>query len=87
MMEEQDKKRKKDFHQYELEKEHKRREDLKKLDEAERKKKEAEHEEEIKKLRKHEKMHEPVSSRNYHLIIFKGKQINRLLFGCFQSFV
>lgn len=61
MMEEQDKTRKKDFHQYELEKEHKRREDLRKLDEAERKKKEAEHEEEMKKLRKHEKMHEPVS--------------------------
>ena len=64
MMEEQDKKRKKDFHQYELEKEHKRREELKKLDEAERKKKEAEHQEEMKKLRKHEKMHEPVSYIN-----------------------
>jgi len=61
MMEEQDKKRRKDFHQYELEKEHKRREDMKKLNDEERKKKEHEHEEELKKLRKHEKMHQPGS--------------------------
>ena len=68
MMEEQDKKRRKDFHQYELEKEHKRREDMKKLNDEERKKKEHEHEEELKKLRKHEKMHQPVS--NFHSCLY-----------------
>ena len=78
MMEEQDKKRREDFHKYELEKEHKRREEMKNLSEEDKKKKEAEHEEELKKLRKHEKMHEPVC--NYTLSHFKVPCISRLSF-------
>ena len=61
MMEEQDKKRREEFHKYEMEKEHKRREDMKNLSEEERKMKEHEHEEQLKNLRKHEKMHQPVN--------------------------
>ena len=59
MMEEQDKKRKEDFKNYELEKEHERRQKLANMTEEERKKEEQKHKEEHDKP--HEKMHEPVS--------------------------
>ena len=65
MMEEHDKKRRDDFKKYELDKEHKRRVELKKLDEKQRKKKEEEHKEEVEKHHKHPKMHEPVSDTFY----------------------
>ena len=60
LLEEQDAKRKTEFHNYELDKEHKRREELKKFNEDERKAKEKEFEEEMKNLKKHDKMHQPV---------------------------
>lgn len=61
MMEDQDKKRKEDFHKYEMEKEHNRRAELNKLPAEEKKKKEVAHEEELKQVKKHEKMHQPGS--------------------------
>ena len=59
-LDELDKKRRGDFKDYEMQKEHEKREELKKLDEEERKKKEREYEEMEKKHKQHPKVHHPV---------------------------
>lgn len=60
-LDELDKKRRTEFHNYELEKEHERRGHLKGLDENERKQEEQKYEEMQKKHKDHPQMHHPVS--------------------------
>ena len=60
-LDEIDKKRRGEFKEYEMAKEHERQEELKKLNEEERKKAEQQYEELEKKHKDHPKVHHPVS--------------------------
>ena len=62
-LDELDKKRRGEFKEYEMQKEHERQAELKRLNEEERKKKEQEYEEMQKKHKQHPKVHHPVRKK------------------------
>lgn len=64
-LDELDKKRREEFKEYEMQKEHERQEELKKLPEEEKKKAEETYEEQQKKHREHPKLHHPVRPHIY----------------------
>lgn len=69
-LDELDKQRREEFKNYELEKEHERREHLKELPEEERKKEEQKYDEMKKKHRDHPKLHHPVRLSIDKIFIF-----------------